>query len=252
MKHLIKNGLQTIVALFISVTGQAHAYEIIVESPAGESYAVSVHPKDSFLDVVENINQCLYAAATEEAYNDDFYSHSEGPYDFRMDFKVTNAGLLMKAQSVKKPRTEARNYSLPLTMQEQTDINFIVTTLGNSSLPKIKSNESSLKKAGDRIINVHPLQLLALVFTTEELKVAIRNMQGRSWVWKEFVDGITTSFDEENAVNNVTPFVSDFARRIKADVNVINSLVQGKKWKELVNVLINTVPRQGSTDRYNM
>ncbi len=238
------------VALFLATVSHANAYEIIVESPAGESYAVSVHPKDSFLDVVESVNQCLYAVEVEEAIQTN--SHVEGPYDFRMDFKVTNAGLLMKAQSVKKIRTEPRNYPAGLSQQETTDITFIVSTLGKSSLLKIKSSEKSLKSAGDRIINVHPFQLLALVFTNEELKVAMRQMNGRAWVWKEFLDGVTTSLEEENNLNNVAPFVADFAKRINFDANQINTFVKGKKWKDLVDELIKKIPREGDTGRYNM
>jgi len=57
--------------------------------------------------------------------------------------------------------------------------------------------KGDLVAAGDRIDHVHPLRFLEAVFTDEELKVGIRNIRGKGWVWNHFVGGLKDSLSTE-------------------------------------------------------
>lgn len=219
----------------------AFAEPIVIENCEGETWVLEVGPHDGFLDVVESIQ-------TSFGREDPGYGVEE-VHSFKVRRLAKN---LMADSLVKKVRAVARNYTAGATSSESADIAYILKTLANSSLPKIKSAESSLKKAGDRIDSVHPLQFLVCVFTNEELKVCIRNLQGRSWVWKDFFSGITDTLAEEDARDNVLPFLSDFAAKIKVDANILLPILQAGRWERFVNTLIEIVPREGGADRYNI
>lgn len=222
-----------------------NAEHVVVESSSGETYVLHVDPQDCFLDVVESIQAC-YAAQ-------DPLAEENGGEEQIHTFKVRMLSRGVSAEQLaKKVRAVARSYAAGATASESADIGYIVKTLANSSLPKIKSAESSLKKAGDRIDPVHPLQFLACIFTNEELKVCVRNLQGRAWVWKDFLSGITETLAQEDARGNVLPYLQDFATRIKIDANILLPILQAGKWERFVNTLIEIVPREGGTDRYNI
>lgn len=235
--------LKICLTLFSLSSLPVYAQQIIVQSPAGESYLFQVESKDSFGSVIDSIHKCIKEGALSK---DTERATAATPYI--MELLSTHEPLIIRMSN--KPFSEPRNFAAGYSQVEAEDIAYIVKTLSNSSLPKIKSSESSLKKAGDRIDHVHPLQFLFCVFNNEEVKVAARNLVGRSWVWKEFLTGLTDTLAEENEKNNIQPFLNEFASALKVDVNILLSLQKSGKWDKFVTFLINSVPRDGNTDRY--
>lgn len=240
-------GLMTAVPLF--------AKEVVVEGKDGECYVVEVGSEESFEHVVAKIGECLIAvnAASDEAFPPPEAPHimpvePSIPVPFRL--LVSSEGKI--SAELQRKQTSARNYNASLDSSKRDDIAYIVKTLANSSLVKIKKSESSLKKAGDRVDGVHPLQFLACIFGDEELKVSMRNLHGRSWVWKRFLNGLTGSLGEENALGNLLPFASDFAGKVSIDVQRILPSLQSGQWESFINILIKEIPRKGDSGRYNM
>jgi hypothetical protein len=234
--------------------------EVIVSIAPGENYVIELKPEDSFLSVIESISMHLDAAQALHAQEDLYaltFDYNEGDLnlnnskEFLIDVLVSAEGVSAK---VKNTKPAGRNYNAPLTTQEKDDIRYILKTLANTSVVNLLSYKSSLKKAGDRIDHVHPLKFLICIFTDEELKVCIRNIQGNgnSWVWKEFQEGITKSLAKESNVDNINGFLKDFASQIKINEGLILPSAQSKRWEEFVNTLISTVPRQGGPGRYDM
>jgi len=218
------------------------ADNVVVESLEGESYVVQVDEQDRFFDVVDSIQECLAEGGSS--------AKEMGAWESFKMYCLPKS--LSSEQMSKRARAEARSYEGGMTPPQAGDVAYIVKTLANSSLPKIKSAESSLKKAGDRIDVVHPLQFLLCIFTNEELKVCLRNLQGRAWVWKDFLGGLTETLAEENARGNIAPYLGDFAQRVQVNVKDLAPLVQSGKWERFVNRLIELVPRASGSDRYNM
>lgn len=152
----------------------------------------------------------------------------------------------------RKVRSMPRSYEAGVSASEAEDIAFILKSLANHSLAKLKGEESSLKRAGDRIDDVHPLQFFLCAFTNEELKVCLRNLEGRSWVWKDFLKGVTESLAQEHANDNLMPYLNDFAAQLNIDPKVLMPSINGGKWERFVTTLISVVPRAPGSDRYNM
>lgn len=216
--------------------------DMILLTSSGQEILIEVHPEDRFLDVIDAMRE-------QEAVSQAADSQSDAT--LKLDITVTGSEIHANASSYSKG--QIRNYYTPLSPKEKADVSYILRTLSNSSLVKITSHKSSLKKAGDRIEHIHPYRFLAFVFSNDELIVCMRNLQGRSWVWREFVDGVVGSLRDEASVGNLKPeYVNDFATHIKIDSNQIIPTIVSQRWEDLINLLIAIVPRQGDSTRYDM
>lgn len=239
-------ALRVVIGILVCFPLFLLAEHIVIESERGTTYILDVNQEDSFLEVVKAIN-----AFNEKDLMESEYLAEE--LEEALSFKVFGiAKNILPEQLIKKVRSIPRSYEAGITAAESADIIYILKTLANSSLPKIKSAEASLKKAGERIDHLHPFYFLSCIFTNEELKVCVRNLQGRAWVWKNFLTGTLDSLSEESARNNLLPYVHDFASKVKVDVNIILPIIQAERWERLVNTLIDEVPREGEPNRYNI
>lgn len=216
----------------ISLIGAAEVWQI--QSDAEDPFTIVIEPEDSFQSVIDRLR--LGGGNISAA---------------RIDIVVSGQQIL--AQATPALSDEQRDYYAPLSGKEKDDISYILRTLANHSLAKIAGQKSSLKKAGDRIDHIHPFRFLQFVFTDEELKICIRNLRGRSFVWKDFIEGITDSLAKESALDNLTyEHLQDLTNQVKLDINVLLPHVQSKRWYELVNTMIEQVPRAGGPNRYDM
>jgi hypothetical protein len=156
---------------------------------------------------------------------------------FFIQLALTVASLTFCAQDV---QAIERDYFAPVTEGEMIDINYVVNTLGVGTFTSILKARSNLKEAGRRIEHVHPLRFLMTVFTDDTLKVSMRLMQKRNWIWSEFMGGLHKRMDEEASRYNMQEsFVLDFASQIGIDKDVIYPLVYYNQWDALVSTLIN-------------
>lgn len=238
MELITKQIRKVIVGALLCYPVISNAEVVVLESITGESFAFEINENDTFLNVMDSIEAIARHADNHEQLN--------------FSFMMLSKNISLNDILAKKAMVEPRSYAYGIKASECADITYIVKTMANSSLPKIKIAESSLKKAGERIDHLHPFYFLSCIFTNEELKVCMRNLQGRAWVWKEFLKGIVTSLEEENGKGNVLPYAADFAERVKVDINVILPILQGGRWERFVDTLIDKVPREGGSDRYNM
>lgn len=212
--------------LFLAVA--VYSEEVVIRNLEGELLVVNVQPEDTFTGIIDHIQTQMGKDA-----------------EYIVDFKMGDAKV--------KPKGLYRDYYRPITSKEKDDMSYIVNTLGMASLVKIAKERSSLKKAGDRIASVHPLNFLKVIFTDEEMKVSVHAIQGRGWVRDDFFNGFKTSFDEEADRGNVTAdMINDFSSKVGIDPNLILPLAQEREWKQLINTLIDKIPRKTETDRYDM
>lgn len=259
--NLIKSIQNFLLTALSSTSLMLAAHHVAIENSQGEAFILPVHPEDTFADVMDSIqafrNDGL-VPIEEEFFTlevsipaKNFFATEKFSKNAKKVFKNNDAGAGASPQS-SPPQPLSRDYGAGISPQEAADVTFILKTMANSSLPKIKSAESALKKAGDRIAYIHPFFFLSTIFSNEELKVCIRNLHGRAWVWKEFLRGIVDSLTEEHAKGNVLPFVDDFAASIHVDPIMILPILQAARWERFVNTLIEIVPREGEANRYNM
>lgn len=208
----------------------------------GEEAHITLSDNDTFFDIIQTIESYCHEEDQPDPFTKDqtFAALEETQYDLSIS----------KEGTIKVAAKRGRDYNAGISKSEKQDIQYIITTLSRDSLISIASSESSLKKAGDRIKNVHPFIFLKTVFTNEELKAGIHGIRDRGWIWRDFIDGLTKSLAEESAKKNLKDFIPDFSKSIKVDSSAITNFVQQQKWKELVNHLIDTIPRENNPNRY--
>lgn len=213
-------------------TSNLTAYELVVRAPEGEAFVIDIPHNESLTGVVEYLQ-----------------SNFGGQSEYILDFMAGSGSKKM----IKAKEAPKRDYMAYFSKNDKKDISFIVNTLGTCSLIKIAASQSEIKKAGDRIAPVHPLNFLLCIFTDEEMKASMVAMQDRRWVWGEFIDGLKDSSECETKRNNMRPeFIYDFAAKVGINPELIIPLIQNHQWKQLVVVLIKNIPRNTETGRYDM
>jgi len=146
-----------------------------------------------------------------------------------------------------------RDYYSPTTSSERDDIRYVVNTLGISSLLKIAKSKSSIKKAGDRVDHVHPLQFLICIFSDEKTKASFHAVQARGWIWDEFSANLTNSLKGEGDSGKLTPaIINDFARQVEIDPSLIYPAIESGQWYEFIRILTENIPRKTPNDRYDI
>ncbi len=229
----------------ISISMGGYAQEIVLENSSGDSYSVEIESEKSFSGVIESIKE--YVAVVENSSDQSKEEAAADSNSFSM--YVSDNGIKIKAVATYKGAP--RDYDKPLTDSDRADIFFIVTSLANSNLIKLGTLKSSLENAGDRLDPVHTLQFLAYIFSQEELKAAMQNLQTRDFVWKKFIGGVANSLTEDDTCSNVFCHAQDFATKVGVSIDLISPKLKACQWEDLVKVLIKNIPRQGNTARYD-
>lgn len=211
---------------------------------------IPVDSDSKFVDVMQQI--VAYSESEEDRKNQDENDslsvvHSNRWADW--NYSCSYGGVAV----AKKVEKKWRDYAVPVSKSEKSDIAYIVKTLAYDSLISIGRQRSDLKKAGDRIDHIHPFRFLMTVFQDEELKVGVAAIRQQiSWVKDGFFDGLIESLKEEASRDNLLPHINDFAKRVKISSNSLDSLLSKGSHKEFVDYLIDNIPRQNDPNRYNM
>ena len=244
--------------LFIALlfTAPLSAIDVQVKTFDEELFTLDIEPEDNVLELKKQV-ETLFGYPSDQIrlyYDGQEMRNEEHPGEYTensiwvefVDIESDEEASLF----IKSPN---RSYWSPLTSNEKKDIGYIVKTLAYKSLSKIWKYKGSLEYAGDRVNHVHPLNFLHCIFSDEELKIGLRVIRKRGWVWGDFYGGIKKGFSEETAKENVkTEHVQDFANKLGIDANLILPLIQGHHWKEVVDALIEALPRQGDPNHYDM
>lgn len=221
------------------------AEEIIVQTSEEERLVIQVDESDSFLAILKQI-QDQFKSQEEE-----FFSYAT--LDNTEEITLAISFLDKITVSKSKAKDPNRNYFLPLKQKERDDVGYILRTLSNHTFVTLAPYRSSLKKAGDRVNHLHPFRFLECIFTNEELKACVKSIQGKAFVWGEFLKGITTSLKEEKKKNNLPPeYLVDFSSIVGIDFNILYPSYVNQQWEEMVNILIDVVPRSDGSNRYNI
>lgn len=205
---------------------------LLVKTTTGEVLTITVNAEDTFQEIMNQINNEFGDEASPLVI-----------LDYSAD-----------AMEICKQASTTRNYSISITASQKEDIAYIVKTLASSSWTQLLKHKSSLKKAGDRVDNVHPLRFLAYIFTNEELKGGVHSIKSRGGkIWKEFFSGLESSLEQESQLNNMNDsIIQDFAKRVGVNASSITGAIQGHQWSTFMDILLQSIPRGGQPDRYDM
>ncbi len=221
------------VSLLLSMV---HANEVLINTQDGKTLVFDVDPEESLRVLQERVAHFTDDTAYIVAFSP---TRNKEEWDLHVSHQGGYIG-------------HPRDYSVAVMPHEKADIHYIVSSLADKSLITIALIKGDLEAAGDRIDHVHPLRFLMTVFTDEEMKVGVRNIRGRGWIWNHFVSGLKESLVTEMHLGNLTDdFIHHFAETVELDVNRIYPYVQTHNWDGFIDVLINEIPRKGNHDRYD-
>lgn len=243
---LFKTFLPIIFCIWMVLSLAAIGSEFLIMSESGENFVIDVDQDESFLNVMQGIKGLL-----QDKQDQGFIVESLDE-DYRFEYTGFFTDFFTESKVPKK--TFTRNYYDRLTKAQWEDISYIVKILGYKSLVKILTLKGKVEAAGDRVQIVHPFRFLECLFTDEKNKAGVHNIKERGgWVCKDFMAGIHNTLEEEaNNDNLKMEFIIDFAKIVGIDVNLIYGPIQERRWKDLVDVLITYIPREGDPTRYDM
>lgn len=205
---------------------------LVVRDPSGELFYYDITSEATLEEVVVAIQQ------EREIYAEPL-----------IDFMAARGN----AKNISRSAVAARNYNAPLKACEKDDIDYIVATLGLESLGKVAKEKPNLKKVGDRVDHVHPLNFLYCIFSDSKSRTCYHALKERSWIWSSFKDGIVGSLDQEARANNMKEeYVQDFATKLGIDAQMILPSIRNKDWNQFLKTLAELLPREGNSDRYSM
>ncbi|MGA8163881.1 MAG: hypothetical protein WB791_02515 [Waddliaceae bacterium] len=232
--------------------------EVVIRMPNNESLIANLPNKVSATTVMNQVErQTGFPSASQAIISDGkvLRQHQEQAVqidhgqEFWMELKTD--GHLNEELISQRSYTGYRNYHAPLNKNEVKDIHFILKILATKSLVSLLSYKSQLEKKGKRIDHVHPLQFLFAVFTDEEMKMHMYNLEKkRGWVWRDFMKGLSGSLQDESEIGNMKDsYVEDFANKLRIPVKLISGSIASCQWGALVKTLINST-KEGDSGRY--
>lgn len=211
------------------------AQELVINTSSGIDYFMNIQQEDSFEEVIKTMR-------TLEL--------NDPSTDLIVSLNVKNNRIEAKT---KPAANTPRDYYKPLTEKDKENITYLLNTLGYQSILKITSKKSSIEKIGDQIEPIHPLAFFKYVFSNDELIVTMRNIKGRSWIWKDFIGRILDSLNTEMTIGNLTSGqIQDFLTAVKIDPSLVNTPLQAHDYAGFIDNLVTHVPRNSDSNRYDM
>ncbi len=124
-----------------------------------------------------------------------------------------------------------------LTTHEHDCLHFILKKLAESSFIKLAFLAKDLQRKGDEIRHLHPLTFFLGILADGRNKKYFHSLRhGGGKAWHEFYKGAENSFREESDCGNITPEqVDTFCKRTKLDFHTVVSLIEKKRWEQLIN-----------------
>ncbi|WP_213155695.1 hypothetical protein [Neochlamydia sp. AcF65] len=225
------------------------ALDMRVAARDGSNFIIQVDENIPFLEVIEGIQAQLAELDIAQEMAGLYFNSLEASPELSFNYTIGIPEICVN----KGKHKVLRNYSSPVSAEEKNNIRYVIRSLAKYNLAQLAREKSSLERAGDKINHLHPFRFLQCIFNDEELKAGLHAIRKKGgYVWSNYYDGMKSSLNEELDKDNLIQFTSDFADNVGVNVNEILPYVQARQWSNLVDVLINSIPRQGNPQRYDM
>jgi len=135
-----------------------------------------------------------------------------------------------------------RDYWREPTVEELDGLHFLVNTLAEVPEVSLIFYMEDLEAAGKTIRTLHPLKLLREIFGDEELKMQIRLIQEKRWVWPDFASGIGEFLMEEAEVGNIDEeMILDFVEVVHIEYEKFVEVLAMGDGAAVIDVLVENV-----------
>lgn len=229
------NCCSTILSLTALTPSILFSKELVFVDSMGEATHLSINSTDQFDDVIEDIAQYMQ-------------TNEDKSLPLCLNLLITDKQLVVNSNE------KGRDYYAPLNSKEKKDLEFIIQTIAWEKNPKkLWDMEDELNKAKARIFHLHPFKFLEGICTNEKLCTGLKAIRERTiLVWPQFVKGCVTTLKTEHKLNNVHPYIEEFAVAVGVDSKYLWPSAKKENWEEFVKVVADKVKRSNEPNRYDM
>ena len=129
-------------------------------------------------------------------------------------------------------------YELSLSESASAKIYKLIHNMGTLSWPKLLWKKRDMEKLGDQIDHVHPLRFLGVIMSNDHLKDCMREVRDSPLKMNRFMNGLSEKLDKNFKHHNLLMHIPGFAETVKKDPYRIEDLILKKKWRALVDYLL--------------
>ncbi len=131
----------------------------------------------------------------------------------------------------------ADEFVLSLNVNEQYAISEIITAMGEKNVAKLLLDSFRLKRLGDSIRHVPPLQFLGFVLTNSKLKDCLKKISKSTFKWSSFIDGFGENMEKEFFQGRLLSQLQGFSKLVGGSKEQLEAYVYQQDWEEFVKCL---------------
>lgn len=133
---------------------------------------------------------------------------------------------------------QADEFVLSLNSNEQYAISEIITAMGEKNVAKLLLDSFRLRRLGDSIQHVPPLQFLGFVLTNSYLRECLKKFSKSSFKWSPFIDGFGGNMEKEFSQGKLLPQLQGFSILVGGSIDQLEEYVYRQEWDEFVKCLL--------------
>ena len=147
------------------------------------------------------------------------------------------------AETTLMPPKEYSYEELVCTDLDRKNVGYIISTMAeHGKLKLLFSYKSELEQRGLEINHMHPLKLLAVVFSDPYLKECMRQIHTDYFKWDGFLNGqgggLVQSLERHASQGKIDPYLTAFATEVGADPEVLQGYAKSSDWENMVRYLL--------------
>ncbi len=129
-------------------------------------------------------------------------------------------------------------FVLSLNSSEQYAITEIISSMGEKNVGMLLLDVIRLRRLGDSIEQVPPLQFLGFVLTNPYLKSCLKKISKSSFKWSSFIDGFGGNMEKEYFQGKILPELQSFAELVGGSLEQLEGYVYHQEWEKFVKCLL--------------
>jgi len=129
-------------------------------------------------------------------------------------------------------------YQLPLEEKEQRLIHELIKNIAEKNVWALLFKKKEMERLGKKINHVHPMRFMGYILSDPKLKKWLREIRGSSFKWDYFIGSFGNRMKEENAKNNIVPYIPGMAHLLHVDQSHILGYFHTKDYEGLVKSLL--------------
>jgi hypothetical protein len=133
---------------------------------------------------------------------------------------------------------KAEDFSLNLNNSEKYAISEIIVSMGEKNVAKLLLDGFRLRRLGDSIEHVPPLQFLGFVLTNPNLKENLKKISKNTFKWSSFIDAFGGNMEKELYQGKLIFQLEGFSKLVGGSLNQMEGYVYREEWESFVKSLL--------------